>query len=248
MSISPTIPWVASGHLNDFMLVRPFFCDGSFAGLTACTSHLVDVGGQGMGPNGSDIYDEGLFIPPLKLIDGGKINETFLLILKANGREPVQNEGDVYALISCCEVGCARVVETMQEFGISHLEDLADYIIGKSYEAVLREIRRVPPGVYDNALRIDGYDFEIELKARLKIGHRPGNGDRLQRLLGPARATASTCRSIMRPPMTVFGVRCIVAPGYPEQCGIAWRPSGVDRAAAAASSMPCTPHLWPCAI
>ena len=210
-------PWVASGHLNDFMLVRPFFCDGSFAGLTACTSHLVDVGGQGMGPNGSDIYDEGLFIPPLKLIDGGKINETFLLILKANGREPVQNEGDVYALISCCEVGCARVVETMQEFGISHLDDLADYIIGKSYEAVLREIRKVPPGVYDNALRIDGYDFEIELKARLTVTDRE--------MVIDFSGSSPCSRYGINVPLnyatayTVFGVRCIVGPDIPNNAG-----------------------------
>ena len=55
-------PWLASGHLNDFLLMMPVFHLGRVVGFTSCTSHLVDLGGQGMGPEGSDIYDEGLQI------------------------------------------------------------------------------------------------------------------------------------------------------------------------------------------
>jgi N-methylhydantoinase B len=210
-------PWVASGHLNDFMLVQPIFRGSAPVGLTACTSHLVDVGGLCMGPNGSDVYDEGLFIPPMKLVDAGRINETFLTILKANGREPVQNEGDVYALISCCEVGCARVVEMMGEFGIRELDQLADYIIGKSYDAAVREIRKVPAGTYENVLRIDGYDFEIELRAKLKVG----NDEMLVDFAG-----SSPCsRYGINVPLnyaiayTVFGIRCIIGSEIPNNAG-----------------------------
>ena len=110
-------PWLATGHLNDLLLVRPDLLRRELAGLISCTSHLDDLGGQGMGPNGSDVYDEGLFIPPLKLIDGGRSSHLLLDMIKANARAPVQNEGDVYALISCCEVAAPRVVEMMQEFG-----------------------------------------------------------------------------------------------------------------------------------
>jgi hypothetical protein len=58
-------PWIASGHLNDFLLMMPVFHAGRVVGFTACTSHLVDLGGLGMGPDGSDVYDEGLVLPPL---------------------------------------------------------------------------------------------------------------------------------------------------------------------------------------
>jgi N-methylhydantoinase B len=210
-------PWVASGHLNDFMLVQPIYHNGAFVGLAACTSHLVDVGGLGMGPTGTDIYDEGLFIPPMKLVDGGEVNATFLAILKANGREPTQNEGDVYALISCCEAGCARVIEMMREFGISQLDELADYIIGKSYDAVVREIHRVPPGVYQNALCIDGYDFEIDLHARLTVGERE--------MVIDFDGSSPCSRYGINVPLnyatayTVFGVRCIVGPDIPNNAG-----------------------------
>ena len=93
-------PWIASGHLNDFLLMMPVFYKNQVIGFTACTSHLVDLGGLGMGPEGTDIYDEGLLIPPCKLIDHGVLNIFLIEIVKANSREPVANEGDIYALIA----------------------------------------------------------------------------------------------------------------------------------------------------
>ncbi|MEL7258224.1 MAG: hydantoinase B/oxoprolinase family protein, partial [Pseudomonadota bacterium] len=64
-------PWLASGHLNDFLLMQPVFHRGRVVGFTSCTSHLADLGGKGMGPEGSDVFDEGLLIPPCKLLDAG---------------------------------------------------------------------------------------------------------------------------------------------------------------------------------
>ena len=115
-------PWIASGHLNDFLLLMPVFYDERVIGFTSCTSHLVDLGGQGMGPEGSDIYDEGLLIPPCKLVDQGDINSLLLEIVKANSREPIANEGDIYALIACCEAGADRLIQMMDEFQIADLK------------------------------------------------------------------------------------------------------------------------------
>ena len=64
-------PWKAAGHLNDFMLVRPCFHQDALIGFTSCTSHLADLGGLGFGPDGSDVLDEGLFVPIFKLVDAG---------------------------------------------------------------------------------------------------------------------------------------------------------------------------------
>ncbi|MEX0304955.1 MAG: hydantoinase B/oxoprolinase family protein, partial [Leisingera sp.] len=102
-------PWLASGHLNDFLLMMPAFKDGKVVGFTSCTSHLVDLGGLGMGPEGSDIYDEGLLIPPCKLVEDGEPNALLMDIIRANSREPIANEGDIYALIACCEAGVTRL-------------------------------------------------------------------------------------------------------------------------------------------
>ena len=108
-------PWMASGHLNDVLLVAPVFDGGTPVALTACTSHLYDLGGLGMGPNGGDVHDEGLFIPPMSgLVERGAVNSMLVRIFKANSRSPESNEGDLYALIACCEVGGRRLLEMMR--------------------------------------------------------------------------------------------------------------------------------------
>ena len=98
-------PWLAAGHLNDFLLLMPAFKHGKVVGYASCTSHLVDLGGLGMGPEGSDIYDEGLLIPPCRLAEDGDPNALLMDVIRANSREPIGNEGDIYALIACCEAG-----------------------------------------------------------------------------------------------------------------------------------------------
>ncbi len=65
-------PWLATGHLNDVLLVEPIFRSDKVVAFTSCTSHLYDLGGVGMGPNGRDVFDEGLFIPPMKLLSAGE--------------------------------------------------------------------------------------------------------------------------------------------------------------------------------
>ena len=63
-------PWLGAGHLNDIVLVAPIFHGGRLVAFTSCTSHVHDLGGLGMGPDGSDVHDEGLYLPPLKLVGG----------------------------------------------------------------------------------------------------------------------------------------------------------------------------------
>ncbi len=210
-------PWIASGHLNDFLLVMPAFYQGRVVGFTSCTSHLVDLGGQGMGPEGSDIFDEGLRIPPCRLVDGGEINALLLEIIKTNSREPVANEGDIYALIACCEIGAKRLVEMMAEFGLEHLDPLAAHIIETSRRGTLAAIAEVPPGTYRNNLKIDGYETEIELCASLSISP--------EGILLDFTGTSGCSAKGINVPLnyataySVFALRCIIGPDIPNNAG-----------------------------
>ena len=112
-------PWKAAGHLNDFMLVRPWFHRDRLVGFTSCTSHLTDIGGLGYGPDASDVLDEGLFVPIIKLVEAGILNQTFMSILKANTRVPVEVEGDIYALIACAECGSNRLTQCLDDFDLA---------------------------------------------------------------------------------------------------------------------------------
>ena len=132
--------------------------------LTACTSHVYDLGGLGMGPDASDVFDEGLFLPPLKLVERGEVNSLVMHIVKANSRSPVSNEGDIYALIACCDVAHKRLSEMMSEFGIGSLGEVGAYIHAVSRSASEAAINAVPRGTYENRMMIDGYDGVISWK------------------------------------------------------------------------------------
>ncbi|NCX82902.1 MAG: hydantoinase B/oxoprolinase family protein [Rhodobacteraceae bacterium] len=210
-------PWIASGHLNDFLLLMPVFYDERVIGFTSCTSHLVDLGGQGMGPEGSDIYDEGLLIPPCKLVDQGDINSLLLEIVKANSREPIANEGDIYALIACCEAGADRLIQMMDEFQITDLKILSEYIIETSKQGTLSAIQDLPKGTWKSVLRVDGYDAEIELHAALTISE-----DGV--LLDFAGTAGCTNKGINVPlnyatAYSVFALRCIIGSDIPNNAG-----------------------------
>ena len=92
-------PWKGTGHLYDIVVVSPAFHDGKLVALFACTTHVVDIGGLGQSPDGRQVYHEGLFLPLLPLMREGTMDESVMRIVRANVREPVQVEGDIYALI-----------------------------------------------------------------------------------------------------------------------------------------------------
>ncbi|WP_343564956.1 hydantoinase B/oxoprolinase family protein [Kiloniella sp. b19] len=210
-------PWLASGHLNDFLLMMPVFKAGRVVGFTSCTSHLVDLGGLGMGPEGSDIYDEGLLIPPCRLVEAGTPNALLLDIIRANSREPVANEGDIYALIACCEAGSKRLVDMMAEFGLDDLDALGAYIIETSRRGTIEAIAEVPEGVYRNVLKMDGYENELELHATLTVGKDSMHVD--------FSGTSGCSNKGINVPLnyatayTVFALRCIVGSDIPNNAG-----------------------------
>lgn len=210
-------PWIGSGHLNDFLIVQPAFLGDKIAGLSSCTSHLIDLGGRGMGPEGTDVHDEGLFLPPVKLADRGVVSRMLLDIIKANSREPIQNEGDAYALMASCDVGCSRLIDMMAEFGIDDLTQLSDHIIDTSLEAAGDAISEVPNGEYLYDLKLDGYDFEIDLRGKLTVTDR-------EMVLDMAGSSPCSKFGINVPlnyatAYAVFGIRCIVGSDMPNNAG-----------------------------
>jgi N-methylhydantoinase B len=87
------------------------------SGFFACTAHIVDIGGRGFGADANSVYEEGLYIPIIKLAERGTVNDTLIAIVRGNVREPDQVVGDIYALATCNEVGHRRLVDMMDEFG-----------------------------------------------------------------------------------------------------------------------------------
>ena len=210
-------PWMGTGHLNDFVLTTPAFHRGKLIALFSCTSHLMDIGGIGFGPDGTDVFMEGLYIPHLKLAEGGRMNETLMAMIRANTRLPVDTEGDVYSLAACNDVGAKRLVEMMDEFGLDTLDDLAEHVIANSRAAVEAEIAKLPKGTYRNTMRIDGYDEPIDLTAAITVGDKTIHVD--------FTGTTGVQKRGINVPMayteayTCFGLGCVVAARIPNNAG-----------------------------
>lgn len=232
-------PWLGAGHLNDFVLVQPCFFggdgdgdgDNKLIGFLSCTSHLVDIGGQCMGPDGDDVFDEGLYIPPMRLVNGGgdnnggdnngdnknRIDATLLQLLKANSRIPEESEGDLYAQVACCEVGARRLTDALRDFNLRDLESTADAIIDASERATRARIAALPDGVYKNEMMTDGYDREVQLKAALTIAGESIALD-LAGSSGPSRRGINVPLNYATA-YAAFGIKCAVAPDIPNNAG-----------------------------
>ncbi|QQS13560.1 MAG: hydantoinase B/oxoprolinase family protein [Rhodospirillales bacterium] len=210
-------PWMGTGHTNDFVLTTPCFKDGRLVALFSCTSHLTDIGGIGFGPDATDVFMEGLYIPMLKLADQGRMNETLMSMIRANTRLPVDTEGDVYSLAGCNDIGCKRLVEMMTEFGLADLDELAEFIVSRSYDAVMAEIRKLPKGSWRNEMMVDGYDQPIRLVATTTVGedgiHVDYTGTDPQARRGINVPHAYTTA------YTVFGLGCVVSARIPNNAG-----------------------------
>ena len=210
-------PWMGTGHLNDFVITTPCFHKGKLVGLFSCTSHLMDIGGIGFGPDGTDVFMEGLYIPFLKILEEGRVNETLMAMIRANTRLPIDTVGDVYSLAACNDVGCRRLIEMMEEFKLDDLDELADHICAKSRAAVLAEIAALPKGTWSNAMTTDGFDGPITLRATTTISaegiHVDYAGTDPQARRGINVPLAYTTA------YTVFGLGCIVARHIPNNAG-----------------------------
>ena len=210
-------PWMGTGHLNDFVLTTPCFLDGRLVALFSCTSHLMDIGGIGFGPDATDVFMEGLSIPFLKLASKGELNETLLAMIRANTRLPVDTEGDVYSLAACNDVGCLRLQAMMREFGLESLDALATHILERSREAVLEEVRALPKGSWASSMTVDGYDAPVTLACTVTVHdegiHVDFDGT------GPQSPRGINVPMSYTTAYTVFGLGCVVASRVPNNAG-----------------------------
>ena len=210
-------PWMGTGHLNDFVITTPCFKNNKIVGLFSCTSHLTDIGGLGVGPDATDVHMEGLYIPMLKLADKGVMNKTLLKLISQNTRQPVETEGDVYSLAACNDIGCRRLIEMMDEFQISNLKNLSDFIYNKSLLAVENEIKKIPNGVYKNSMMIDGFEKDINLEAKLTVSTKSISVD--------FTGTSEKSKFGINVPLsytkayTCFGLSCLVSAEIPNNAG-----------------------------
>ena len=214
-------PWKTSGHLNDVTICSPVFRERECVAFFASTCHAADIGGHVLSAEAREVYEEGLFIPIMKLYEGGQLNGALAALVRANTRVPDLVLGDFHAQIAGGAVGGERLLEFMEEFALERLEPLADEIIGRTERAMRESIARLRPGAHEYSLTSDGFDEPITLRCRCEV-----EGDEL--LVDYTGSSPESRRGInvvmnYTEAYTTYGVKVIVSPEVPNNEG-AFRP------------------------
>jgi len=210
-------PWKGTGHLNDLTMVTPVFRARRLVALFASTVHVVDIGGIGLSADGTQIFHEGLFIPIVRLVSEGRIDETMLKVIRANVREPVQVEGDIYGLIACNEIGGRRLLAMMQEYRLKDIARLSEHIISRSRAAMLAAVREWPGGTWSYSMTTDGYDTPITLVGALTVSARGIDIDFAG--TSPVVSNGINVPKSYTDAYASFGVRCVIGPHIPNNAG-----------------------------
>jgi len=207
-------PWLGTGHLFDFVMVTPAYCNDQLVALFASTSHVTDVGGRGFTADALSVFEEGVLIPHMRMRSNFVLNDDLLAIIAANSRNPVEVIGDIRSLISSNDVGVSRLQTMMLEFDLTSLDALGTHIFETSEKATKAAISLVPDGHYTSTMTIDGYEQAIELNTSLHV-----QGDQI--VVDYAGSSKASRYGINSPKCytdayTVFGLKCVIAPEAPN--------------------------------
>lgn len=144
-------PYAGGTHLNDVTVIVPVFRDGRLVFFPAVRAHWPDVGGMvpgSMSGKATEIYQEGIRIPPMKVIEAGRLNAPVLELLLANMRVPEERQGDFDAMLAACRVAEARIQEMLARWGIGLVEESVRLDLDRSEARMRAAIAALPDGDY----------------------------------------------------------------------------------------------------
>ncbi|MDM8523076.1 hydantoinase B/oxoprolinase family protein [Desulfococcaceae bacterium HSG8] len=161
-------PWLLAGHLNDVCVLSPIFYKDRIVAFTACVFHHSDIGGRVSSDN-REVYEEGLFIPPLKLYEAGVLNEAVLNMIRWNVRTPEEVTGDIRSQVAANHVCSQKITEMMNDEGLDTLDDLADEIISRTEKSMRQAILGIPDGTYPYEGVIEGAGKKKDIHICLSV-------------------------------------------------------------------------------
>ena len=218
-------PFDGGMHLPDIFVIKPIYLDETRLGFAATICHHTDVGGRVAGSNASDsteIYQEGLRIPPLRMYAAGKRNEALFAFIEKNVRVPVKVAGDLRGQLSACHTAERQFLELVARYGAGAVTDYMREILDYAERLTRAAIRDLPDGVYDfeDWIDDDGVDFGKPIRLFVSIDKR---GDRLvadwtgssPQVKGAINNSLSFTQA-----MVYCAVRCLLPPGIPNSEGV----------------------------
>lgn len=215
-------PFLGGTHLPDLTTVAPAYHDGALIGYTATRAHHADVGGMvpGSMPMSREVYQEGLIIPPVKLIEGGQPNSALIEVICRNSRTPSERRGDLAAQLACHRVGEERLAEQVARYGWPwverHMAALIDY--GERHMRAL--LSSLPDGEYRYVDYLDddgagGAPAEIRVCVTIRgAAARVDFSGSAPQVRGPLNAPRAVTEAA-----ALYCFRCLGSPDMPSSAG-----------------------------
>lgn len=218
-------PYHGGMHLPDIFMFVPIFYDGARRAFAVVICHHTDVGGRVPGSNASDsteIYQEGLRIPPLKLYDRGVLNTTLEALIKINVRVPDRVWGDLSAQFAAAQIGRRGLEKLMQRYGAAEVDAYMQELLDYAERMTRQEIKTWPKGTYRFVDYIDDDGFSdqpIPIKVAITV---VGDGTLLVDYTGSSPQVRGALNSTLSftHSLTYLSVRCVLAKELPNNVGL----------------------------
>jgi N-methylhydantoinase B len=218
-------PFDGGMHLPDVFIFKPIYANGRRLAFAATVCHQTDVGGRVAGSNASDsteIYAEGLRIPPLKMYEAGRRNETVFAFIEKNVRVPVKVFGDLRAQLAACHIAERQFLELAERYGADTVNDYMQEVIDYAERLTRAALAKLPDGVYsfEDWIDDDGIDFGKPIRLFVTFTK---TGDSLTadwtgsspQVKGAINNTLSYTKAA-----TYCAVRSVLPPGIPNNEGV----------------------------
>jgi N-methylhydantoinase B len=217
-------PYLGGTHLPDIAVVMPVFAAGRPMALAASMTHHQDVGGMTPGSiptNATEVFQEGIRLPVLKLRERGRFNDTLLKILRRNVRIPDTFEGDLMAQVASCSVGARRLAGLAERYRPEDLGAMFGELLDRSEAMTRQALRSIPDGTYRAVDFLDNDGIDLDRRIRISVAVTIADGAMAVDLSGsstevrgpfnvvPSGSLAAAC----------YVVRAITDPSIPTNGG-----------------------------
>ena len=213
-------PYIAGTHLNDITLLKPIFYNGKMLGFVVNKAHHVDVGGRvpgSIGINAKELVQEGIVIPPTKLIKKGKLDNEILRLIASNVRVPKYTMGDIRAQIASLNVGTKRILELVEKYGYECVVESWNRSLEYTEKYLKSKIDQIPDCESKAVDYLEFGDELININAKIEI-----KGDKLKvDFTGSHRQIDAPLNAVFGVTVasTSFALKAVLDPNLPMNYG-----------------------------
>jgi N-methylhydantoinase B len=215
-------PYRGGTHLPDITLVSPIYIEDKLFGYAANRAHHSDVGGMAPGsmPIARELYQEGLILPPIKLVEGGELNQGVWEIILANVRTPSERAGDLRAQLAANQRGVDRMLDLVARYSLQEIKAYIQHLLTYTERMTRKLIAEIPDGSYtfEDHLDDDGVNhFAILIRVKVTIRGERATVD----FTGSAPQQAGSINAVYAVTLSAvyYVFRCLLSLDVPNNSG-----------------------------